>query len=248
MYYNTIIVGEIMTEQLPNHIGIIMDGNGRWATSRGLSRTEGHKAGAKNLKQLLMHILDIGIPYVSIYAFSTENFNRSKEEVTGLMNLFIQLFKSEFSFLKKENVRVCFSGRREPLPKKVLSSMDKIQEETKRGAKATLNICLNYGGQDEIIDAVKKVSAKVKNGELMIENINKEQIEANLYQLLPPLDFVIRTSGEMRISNFMLWQSSYAEYYFPEVYFPDFNAKEFDKALLIYQKRNRRFGGNKNEN
>lgn len=236
-----------MLQKLPNHVGIIMDGNGRWATERGLSRTKGHQAGAKNLKKLLKHILKRQIKFLSIYAFSTENFKRSKEEVDGLMNLFVELFRKELSFLEKEHVRVCFSGRRYPLPIDVLESMDQIEEHTKKGTTATFHICLNYGGQDEIVDMVKKVSAQVLNQQLDMEDITKEIIEKNLYQVLPPLDFIIRTSGEYRISNFMLWQSAYAEYYFPKVYFPDFDEKEFDQALLVYQSRNRRFGGVKHE-
>lgn len=235
-------------EQLPKHIGIIMDGNGRWAKARGLKRSQGHIAGADNLKKLLRHIQKWDIPYISIYAFSSENFKRSEEEVSGLMKLFVTLFQKEFQFLKKENVRVCFSGRKEPLPEKVLQSMDKIQEETKLATGATLNICLNYGGQDEIVDAMKKIGKQLKDGVLDIDQIDRSVVEQNLYQNLPPLDFVIRTSGEKRISNFMLWQSAYAEYYFPEVYFPDFNEEEFDRAIEVYQSRDRRYGGIKDEN
>lgn len=229
--------------KLPKHIGIIMDGNGRWATERGLSRSKGHEAGADNLKSLSKYIFNKGIKYLSVYAFSTENFKRDIKEVTFLMNLFIKMFKEYKKEYAKENIKVIFSGKRENLRKDVLKSMDDLEEITKNNTGAILNICLNYGGQDEIVDATKKIVEEVINGKLTIEDINKDVLENNLYNILPPLDLVIRTSGEYRTSNFMLWQSSYAEYYFTDTYFPDFNDKEFDKALLAYQGRNRRFGG-----
>lgn len=228
---------------LPRHVGIIMDGNGRWATKRGLSRSMGHKAGAKALKKLCKHLLKLEIPYLSVFAFSTENFKRDKEEVDYLMNLFITMFQTEFSFLKEEQVRVVFSGRREPLPVDVLKTMDQITEETKDNKRATLNVCLNYGGQSELVDATKKIIQSIQEGSVKIDELNEKNFAQYLYQDLPPLDFVIRTSGEMRISNFMLWQASYAEFYFPDVLFPDFTPKEFDKAILEFQKRDRRFGG-----
>ncbi len=230
-------------EQYPKHIGIIMDGNGRWATERNLPRMEGHKAGAKNLKRLLKHILKKDIPCVSIFAFSTENFRRSQEEVQALMTLFMNYFDKELSFLIKQNVRVCFSGRAKPLPEGVLKNMRKLEEMTKNNGPKTLNICINYGGQDELVDAVKAISEEVQAGQYAIEEIDRNTIEEHLYQKLPPLDFVIRTSGEQRISNFMLWQSAYAEYYFPKVYFPDFDEEAFDESLMVYQNRNRRYGG-----
>ncbi len=159
------------------------------------------------------------------------------------MNLFITMFQTEFSFLKDEQVRVVFSGRREPLPVDVLKTMDQITEETKDNERATLNVCLNYGGQSELVDATKKVVQLVQEGNLKIDELNENKFAQYLYQDLPPLDFVIRTSGEMRISNFMLWQASYAEFYFPDILFPDFTPKEFDKALMEFQSRDRRFGG-----
>lgn len=232
-----------MNENIPVHVGIIMDGNGRWAMERGLERSIGHKNGAKNLKKLCIHVFERGVKYLSVYAFSTENFKREKKEVDFLMQLFIEMFYKEFSFLKDNNVKVLFSGKREPLPEKVLNVMDKIVDETKNMTGPVFNVCLNYGGQDEIVDMVKKISGLVKNDKLQIDEITKEIVNENLYHNLPPLDFVIRTSGEQRISNFMLYQSSYAEYYFPKVYFPDFNNDEFDLAIEEFQKRNRRFGG-----
>ncbi len=228
---------------VPNHVGIIMDGNGRWAVERGKSRTFGHKTAVSTLKDLCVHMVDVGVKYASLYAFSTENFKRDIKEVDFLMNLFITTFNKEFSFLKKKKVRIVFSGRRDPLPKKVLEAMDKLVDETKDNTKLVLNICLNYGSHAEIVDTTKKICELYKQGKIELDDINEELISKNLYQDLPPLDFVIRTSGELRLSNFMMYQASYAEFYFPKVYFPDFNNEEFDKALIEFNNRNRRFGG-----
>lgn len=230
--------------KLPNHIGIIMDGNGRWATKRGLPRSAGHKAGAENLKKLCKHINKLGLNYLSLYAFSTENFKREASEVSYLMNLFIEMFTNDFKFLIEDNIKVLFSGRREGLPSNVIKAIKKMEEDSKNNTGTVLNICLNYGSQDEIVDMVKKISGEVKDGNIKIDHIDKELVNKNMYYELPPVDYVIRTSGEMRISNFMLWQSSYAEYYFPETLFPDFNELEFDKAIEEFNKRHRRFGGN----
>ena len=234
-----------MNEELliPNHIGIIMDGNGRWAQERGKIRTMGHKKAVGTLKDLCIHMADLGVKYCSLYAFSTENFKRDISEVDYLMNLFIHSFNKEFDFIKKKKVRVLFSGRREPLPEKVLEAMDTLVEETKNNTKLTLNICLNYGSHAEIVDTTKKICELFHDGKISLEDITEDFIQKNLYQDLPPLDFVIRTSGELRLSNFMMYQASYAEFYFPKVYFPDFDSDEFDKAILEYNKRNRRFGG-----
>ena len=228
---------------IPCHVGIIMDGNGRWATKRGFSRSVGHKAGADNIKKLCLHAADVGVKYLSLYAFSTENFKRSAEEVNFLMDLFIKVFTTEFKVFEENNVKVLFSGRREPLSKKVLETMDGIVEKTKNNTALVLNICLNYGGQSEITDTTKKICQMYKDGLIKLEDITPEFIQHNLYQDLPPLDFVIRTSGELRTSNFMPYQSSYAEYYFPKILFPDFDNVEFDKAIEEFNKRNRRFGG-----
>ena len=235
-------------QKMPTHIGIIMDGNGRWAQERGKPRSFGHQEGAKNLKKLLYHIYDCKIPYVSLYAFSTENFQRSKEEVTFLMNLFVTLFRKELKSLKDLGVKVVFSGRKEPLPSKVWNAMQELEESTKEGSRGVLNICINYGGQYELVDMAKKIANQVQEGKLSIDDITKEVIEKNMYQSLPPLDFIIRTSGEMRISNFMIYQAAYAEYYFPNIYFPAFQTSDFDEAILTYQNRNRRFGKNEEKN
>ncbi len=227
---------------LPEHIGIIMDGNGRWATNRGLKRSMGHKKGSETLEKLLDHIFNLGIKYVSIYAFSTENFKREQSEVDYLMNLFVKMFSVKKKIFIKNELKVIFSGRRDNLRDDVRKGIEKLEEATKDFKRGTLNICLNYGGRYEIIDMTKKIASLVKDNKVDINDINEELVNKYMYQELPPLDFVIRTSGEQRISNFMLWQGSYAEYYFPETLFPDFDENEFDKALEEYDKRHRRFG------
>lgn len=232
-----------MEEKLPTHIGIIMDGNGRWATKRGLKRSLGHKKGAENLEKLIEHIFKLGIPYVSVYAFSTENFKRSEEEVNYLMDLFVKMFSLKKKIFVKNGLKVIFSGRRDNLRSDVLESLEKLEKATSDLKNGTFNICLNYGGRSEIVDMTKKVLNDFVNKKITIDNIDEDLLDKYMYQDLPPLDMVIRTSGEKRISNFMLWQSSYAEYFFPEVLFPDFDEKEFDKVLEEYHSRHRRFGG-----
>lgn len=224
--------------KIPNHVAIILDGNGRWAQERGLPRSMGHKEGFEILKRLSKYILSKGTKVLSVYAFSTENFNRSDEEVNFLMNLFVTGFKKEKKFFNSSNIKVIFSGRRENLRKDVLAAMDSLTDLTKNNTGGTLNICLNYGGHFEIIDACKKIiKEKIKE-----EDITEELFNKYLYQDLPPIDYLIRTSGELRVSNFMLWQMSYAEFYFPDTYFPDFTEEEYDKAIIEYTKRDRRFG------
>ena len=222
--------------KIPCHVGIIMDGNGRWAKERGLNRSKGHEAGYKTLKTTAKYILDSGVKVLSVFAFSTENFNRPKEEVDFLMNVFIKGFKKDSAFFNKENIKVVFSGRKEPLKKDVIEAMEYLSESTKNNTKGILNICLNYGGRSEIVDAVNHI---IKDN---LKEVDEEVINNYLYNKLPDIDLIIRTSGEVRISNCMLWQLSYAELYFPKCYFPDFNQEEFDKALLEYTKRDRRFG------
>ena len=229
--------------ELPRHVGIIMDGNGRWAINRGLKRSLGHKAGAENLEKLLVHIYNLGIKYVSVYAFSTENFKREKSEVDYLMDLFVKMFSSKKKIFIKNELKVIFSSRRDNLRDDVRDSIEKLEKATCGFKRGILNICLNYGARSEIVDMTKKIASLVKDNKIKIDDINENLVNKYMYQDLPPLDFVIRTSGEERISNFMLWQASYAEYYFPNTLFPDFNEEEFDKAITEFQKRNRRFGG-----
>lgn len=228
--------------KIPNHVAIIVDGNGRWAKERNLPRSKGHDAGFKRLKEITSYAFDKGVKIVSIYVFSTENFKRSAEEVNHLMDLFVTGFKKD-KFYQKENIKVVFSGREEPLRKDVIEATKTITEETKNNTKGILNICLNYGGRSEIIDATKKIVSDVINNKLDINSLDEEKYGSYLYQELPDVDLLIRTSGEERLSNFLLWQNSYAEFYFPKTYFPDFTKEEFDKALLVYTSRDRRYGG-----
>lgn len=232
--------------KIPNHVAIIMDGNGRWATQKGLKRTRGHLAGSKTLENLSVHILNKGIKILSVFAFSTDNFKRKEEEVDYLMNLFIKMFNKVDSYMKN-NVKVVFSGRKENLSSKLLKTMNELTEKTKNNTKGILNICLNYGGMEEIIDATKKIIKDVDESKINVNDIDKEMFKNYLYQNLPPIDLMIRTSGEYRISNFMLYSLSYSELYFTNTLFPDFNSQEFDQILLEYNGRDRRFGGIKNE-
>lgn len=229
--------------KIPTHVGIIMDGNGRWATEKGRPRTDGHREGANTLKELAIHMNDIGIKYASVYAFSTENFKRSKTEVDFLMNLFIEMFTNEFEFILSNNVRIVFSGREKPLSKKVLKAMRDIEEKSKDNTGLVLNVCLNYGSRSEIVDMTKKIASMYKSDEISLDDIDEELVRQNLYNDLPDVDLLIRTSGELRLSNFMLYQLSYAEFYFTRTYFPDFHNDEFDKAIEAFNDRNRRFGG-----
>lgn len=230
---------------VPKHVGIIMDGNGRWAKMRGKKRSFGHLEGSKTLENIALYAIECGVQILSVYAFSTDNFKRSKEEVDYLMDLFIIMFNKKMTKIKDNDIKVIFSGRREPLRKDVLASMDKIVEETKNNKRGILNICLNYGGQEEIVDATKKIVELVNNGELNIDDVDKNNFYKYLYNDLPPLDLLIRTSGEYRLSNFMPYQSTYSEFYFTDTLFPDFDNREFDKAIESYNKRDRRFGNAK---
>ena len=228
--------------KIPNHIAIIVDGNGRWAKEKNLPRSKGHDAGFKRLKEVTSYAFKKGIKIISVYVFSTENFKRSKEEVDHLMNLFVDGFKKD-KFYKKENIKVIFSGREYPLKKDVIDAMKTISMETENNDGGILNVCLNYGGRSEIVDATKKIFKDINDGIVSISELNEEMYSKYLYQDLPDVDLMIRTSGELRLSNFLLWQNSYAEFYFPKTYFPDFDNDEFDKAIVEYTKRDRRFGG-----
>ncbi len=234
--------------KVPNHVALIVDGNGRWATERGMNRSEGHKQGFLNLKKLTAYIFSKDIHYISAYLFSTENFKRSKAEVSFIMGLLTNQLKDILNFCHEEKIKAVFSGRKENLSSKVLKAMQEIEDETKMYEGRTFNICFNYGGHAEIIDATKKIVNDVQNNKLDINKLDENNYSKYLYQDLPPVDLMIRTSGEQRLSNFMLWQNSYAEFYFPKTYFPDFDEKEFDKAILEYTKRDRRFGGIDYEN
>ena len=229
--------------KVPVHLAFIVDGNGRWGASHGLSRSKGHEAGFKNLMKVLSYGFSKDIKYISTYLFSTENFKRSKSEVDFLMGLLTGKLKEILQFCHSNQIKVLFSGRDENLSSKVLKTIRQIEDETSIYNDRILNICFNYGGRIEIVDAAKKIAKDFKDGDLDIDSLSEDGFKKYLYQDLPDVDLMIRTSGEMRLSNFMLWQCSYAEFYFPKVYFPDFDENEFDKAILEYTKRDRRFGG-----
>ena len=234
--------------KIPNHVALIVDGNGRWATERGMNRSAGHKQGFLNLKKLTAYIFSKNIKCISAYLFSTENFKRSKMEVSFIMGLLTDQLQDILNFCHEEKIKAVFSGRKEHLSDKVLKAIDKIEKETEIYNDRLFNICFNYGGHAEIIDATKKIVKDVQNGNLDINKLDENMFNKYLYHELPPVDLMIRTSGEQRLSNFMLWQNSYAEFYFPKTYFPDFDEKEFDKAIVEYTKRDRRFGGIDYEN
>ncbi len=234
-----------MERVYPEHVAIILDGNRRWAKRRGLPQLKGHQAGFANIREITPYIIDKGVKYLSVFAFSTENFKRTEEEVKYLMDLFVSWFKKESEKIHKENIKIIFSGRRENLREDVLEAMDYITERTKDNTKGVFNICLNYGGQQEIADGAKRLAQDVQNGLVKIDDIDEKLMYKYMYNELPPIDLLIRTSGELRISNFMMYELSYAELYFPEVCFPDFSKEEFEKAIDKYNERERRFGGNK---
>ena len=226
-----------------NHIGIIVDGNGRWAKEKGKSRSEGHKAGAETLEKIILYINEKNIAkYLSLYVFSTENFNRSPEEVNYLMELFMKWFKKCKEKYKNANIKVLFSSQKEFLKSEIVKAIDELEEATKDNTGLVVNFCLSYGGRQEIVDATKKIATDVLEKKLNINDINEELFKKYLYKNLPDIDFLIRTSGENRVSNFMLWQISYAEMYFPKVYFPDFTPEQLEEAVKEYEKRDSRFG------
>lgn len=228
---------------LPKHVGIIMDGNGRWAKKRGLPRKYGHREGAKTFKKIVKYSKKVGIKYVTFYAFSTENWKRPKDEVDAIMDLFEQYLEDVRSHIK-ENVKVLFIGDRSKLAPTLQEKMKSLEEDSKNMTAMTLILAINYGGRDEIIHSVKKIAGLVKEGYVNPDDIDESLVNSNLYtQGIPDVDLIIRPSGELRISNFLIWQSAYSELYFSDVLWPDFNTKEYDKALQDYANRSRRFGG-----
>ena len=232
---------------IPQHVAIILDGNGRWAKSKGMPRNYGHSRGAKNLEVICEDAWNMGIKYLTVYLFSTENWKRSTEEVGALMRLLLQYFTSEIDELNEKNVRIRILGDIDGMPKGLEKQQDALHAAIRRTHENTglqLNIALNYGGQQEIIRAAQKLAQRVADGELSPADIDREAFESELYTAgLPDVDFLIRTSGEMRLSNFLLYQLAYAEFYQTDTLWPDFNRRAYDEALLAYAKRNRRFGG-----
>lgn len=234
---------EIPTERLPVHIGFIMDGNGRWAKKRGLPRNFGHREGAATFKKIVDYCKKIGIKYITFYAFSTENWSRPKEEVDGIMNLFNEYLDDVRSHIDKKT-RVIFLGDKTPINEVCRRKMISLEEDSAKFDEMTLLIAMNYGGRDEIVHAAKEIGRKIESGELSAEDISEEMIASHLYTAgIPDVDLIIRPSGELRLSNFLTWQSAYAELYFTDILWPDFTPKELDRALIDYSSRNRRFGG-----
>ncbi|MBQ5336979.1 MAG: isoprenyl transferase [Oscillospiraceae bacterium] len=229
--------------KIPTHIAVIMDGNGRWAKKRMLPRSAGHRAGADNLKTLCKNCGHYGIKYVTVYAFSTENWKRSSDEISALMVLFKQYLAKVQNYYKEE-VRMVFIGDRTAFAPELIELMNKVENDTKDYDKMTMIVALNYGGRDEIRNAAKKIAASVQKGELSIDDITEQTVADNLYTKgIPDVDLLIRPSGELRTSNFLIWQCAYAELYFSDVLWPDFLPDELDKALWAYAGRQRRFGG-----
>ncbi len=235
---------EIDFNNLPVHIGVIMDGNGRWAKKRGLPRSAGHQAGADTLKKIVTECNKMGIKYITVYAFSTENWKRPKEEVDFLMNLLMNYLRDAERTLAGENVVIRAIGLRDELSEEMREQILKTENFTKNNTGIVMNIALNYGGREELVHAVKEICKKVLDGESSVDRITQEMISDNLYTAgQPDPDFIIRTSNEQRLSNFMMWQASYSEFYFTETLWPDFSVKDLYDAILAYQKRNRRYGG-----
>ena len=228
--------------KIPYHIGIIVDGNGRWAKEKGLSRSMGHLEGSKTLRRISLYAFEKGVKVLSAFVFSTENFKRSKEEVDYLMNLFVKEFGTNFKIFKEKNIKVVFSGEKKGLPNDVQKVIAKMEQETINNDAGIFNVCINYGGRKEIVETSKKLAQMVVDEKIKIEDISEELFKKNLYYDLPDIDLLIRTSGEIRLSNFMLYQLSYAELYFPKTYFPHSLQKESDLAFEAYTKRDRRYG------
>jgi undecaprenyl diphosphate synthase len=228
---------------LPKHLAIIMDGNGRWAKQQGMLRVFGHENGTKSVKKTVENCAKLGIEFLTLYAFSTENWNRPKLEVDTLMKLLISALKKELKTLQNNNIKLNAIGNLDSLPKTVKKQLEEVIDLTKNNTRMTLSLALSYGSRDEILNAVKNIAEKVKNNIIVTDAIDESIINEHLYtHNMPDVDLVIRTSGEHRISNFLLWQIAYAEFYFTDVLWPDFDENHLIDAILSYQKRERRFG------
>ncbi|TYB78369.1 isoprenyl transferase [Bizionia myxarmorum] len=237
------LIDTINTDYLPKHIAIIMDGNGRWAKQKGLLRSIGHENGTKSVRETVESSAQLGVENLTLYAFSTENWNRPKLEVQTLMKLLVSSLKKEIKTLQENDIRLQAIGCLESLPKKAHKELLEVIEKTKDNKRMCLTLALSYGSREELINTIKQISLKVKNNIISIENIDESVINEHLYtQNLPDVDLLIRTSGEQRISNFLLWQIAYAEFYFTKVLWPDFTKEHLYEAIIEYQKRERRFG------
>lgn len=234
---------ELNTDELPQHIAVIMDGNGRWAQQQGKNRLRGHEAGAKAVRKTVEAAAKLGIKHLTLYAFSTENWNRPKTEVSTLMSLLVRNLRRELRQMTKNNIRLSAIGSLDKLPKKVREELVEVIEKTQSNTGTNLTLALSYGAREEIKQAVIDISKKVKNSIINVESIDETIINEHLYtQHLPDVDLLIRTSGEVRISNFLLWQIAYAELYFTDVMWPEFDEYELHQAINSYLKRERRFG------
>ena len=237
------LLEQINKERLPKHVAIIMDGNGRWAKKQGFLRAFGHESGTKSVKEIIKASVEIGIENLTLYAFSTENWNRPKLEVDTLMKVLINALKKEVDTLQKHNIKLNAIGNLEMLPKTAQNQLLEVINLTKNNNTMTLTLALSYGSREELTNAVRIISEKVKNNIISIDAIDDSIINKHLYtHNLPDVDLVIRTSGEHRISNFLLWQIAYAELYFTDILWPDFKEQDLYEAILSYQKRERRFG------
>lgn len=236
---------EFNKEKMPKHIGIIMDGNRRWATAQGKNPGFGHKEGAKTLEKIVRYSNKIGLKYITLYAFSTENWKRAQEEINGLMILFKTYLDDYAKRADTENIKVNVLGDISAFNDDLQKSMRKCMERTKDNTGVLFSIALNYGGRAELVRATKNIAMQVKNGKINVEDINEDLISNNLYTTgIPDPDLIIRTSNELRLSGFLIWQSAYSELYFTDINWPDFDEEALDRAILEYQNRNRRFGGN----
>ena len=233
---------EIDPENLPLHVGIIMDGNGRWAKRRGLPRSAGHRAGAQNLRTITEFAEQMGIRYITAYAVSTENWKRPKEEVDALMELLLEYLR-DIDQLAGKNTVIKVIGDRGALSNEINAEIENVEAYTKDNTGMTLYLAINYGGRQEVVQAVQSLYDGVRRGEIHREDITEAAISSRLFTQIPDVDLIIRPSGELRISNFLLWQSAYSELWFSNINWPDFTKKDFTKAILEYQNRNRRFGG-----
>lgn len=235
---------DIDLENMPTHIAIIMDGNGRWAKSRFLPRTAGHKAGVETIRKVVKEADILGIQYLTLYAFSTENWKRPKLEVDALMNLLVTYLRNEIDELHKNNVKLTAVGDFEKLPEACVKELHSAMDKTKDNTGVHLNLALNYGGRNDIREAVVEIAKEYKEGKISLEDITEERIKKHLSTgEIPDPDLVIRTSGEQRLSNFLLWDIAYSEFYYTDIHWPDFDGEALEKAIYAYQKRDRRFGG-----
>ncbi len=231
-------------DKIPEHVAIIMDGNGRWAQKKNLPRMAGHNAGMLTIKEIVKASSTLGIKHLTVYAFSTENWKRSTEEVSGIFKLIIIYIEKELKELHENNVKVKVLGDYKKLPKESVKSLERSLETTQNNTGLQFNIALNYGGRNEILRSVKKLAKEVESGKLKADDISEDMIASNLYTAgIPDPDMIIRTSGEKRLSNYLLWQCAYSEFVFTDVLWPDFKREEFEKTIEIFQNRKRRFGG-----